>query len=242
MQPSHVSLDPTLYQQNDGYLRHRQEYEYFVRHYRPQPGYAQQPQPYSHGYVVEGEKRRRYGEDEEPRHLDIAMSYGEAKRIDAPQVSDSSTKQGVPEMRATYAACQEVGGEETGNSDEEHVQHVFAPQFPQRHAPRRCLLWACKACKRKTVAVDRRKAATMRERRRLHKVNDAFEILKRRTTGNPNQRLPKVEILRNAIGYIESLEQLLRGSRPDSREEKVDTRSNSNSSDYMVSVNVIMIH
>ena len=38
------------------------------------------------------------------------------------------------------------------------------------HGPRRCLLWACKACKKKTVTVDRRKAATLRERRRLRKV------------------------------------------------------------------------
>ena len=77
---------------------------------------------------------------------------------------------------------------------------------------RRCLLWACKVCKRKTVTVDRRKAATMRERRRLKKVNEAFDTLKRRTCPNPNQRLPKVEILRNAIEYIENLEDILRSS------------------------------
>ncbi|CAF1440278.1 unnamed protein product [Adineta ricciae] len=76
----------------------------------------------------------------------------------------------------------------------------------------RCLLWACKTCKRKTVTVDRRKAATIRERRRLRKVNEAFDILKRRTCSNPTQRLPKVEILRNAIDYIENLEDLLRSS------------------------------
>jgi myogenic factor 5 len=50
----------------------------------------------------------------------------------------------------------------------------------------------------------------MRERRRLKKVNQAFDTLKRCTTTNPNQRLPKVEILRNAIRYIESLQELLR--------------------------------
>ena len=82
---------------------------------------------------------------------------------------------------------------------------------------RRCLLWACKACKRKTVTVDRRKAATMRERRRLRKVNEAFETLKRRTCPNPSQRLPKVEILRNAIEYIENLEDLLRSAGVTSR-------------------------
>ncbi len=43
----------------------------------------------------------------------------------------------------------------------------------------------------------------------VRKVNEAFEILKRRTCSNPNQRLPKVEILRSAIEYIENLEDLL---------------------------------
>ncbi len=40
-------------------------------------------------------------------------------------------------------------------------------------------------------------------------MNEAFEILKRRTCSNPNQRLPKVEILRSAIEYIENLSDLL---------------------------------
>lgn len=34
-------------------------------------------------------------------------------------------------------------------------------------------------------------------------------MLKKRTCTNPNQRLPKVEILRSAIEYIENLEELL---------------------------------
>uniref|UniRef100_A0A667Y4W4 Myogenic factor n=1 Tax=Myripristis murdjan TaxID=586833 RepID=A0A667Y4W4_9TELE len=96
---------------------------------------------------------------------------------------------------------------------EEDDEHVRAPSG--HHQAGRCLLWACKACKRKTTNADRRKAATMRERRRLSKVNDAFETLKRCTSANPNQRLPKVEILRNAISYIESLQALLRGGQDD---------------------------
>lgn len=122
-----------------------------------------------------------------------------------------------------------------GSDDgEDSVPHVLAPGF---HGPnRRCLLWACKACKRKTVAIDRRKAATLRERRRLRKVNEAFETLKRRTCPNPNQRLPKVEILRNAIEYIESLEELLHGNRIPRTDDHVnDSGSTSGSSDYMVS-------
>ncbi|XP_072237288.1 myoblast determination protein 1 homolog isoform X1 [Leuresthes tenuis] len=97
---------------------------------------------------------------------------------------------------------------------EEEDQHVRAPGG--LHQAGHCLLWACKACKRKTTHADRRKAATMRERRRLSKVNDAFETLKRCTASNPNQRLPKVEILRNAISYIESLQALLRTGQDDS--------------------------
>ncbi|XP_041845338.1 myoblast determination protein 1 homolog isoform X1 [Melanotaenia boesemani] len=99
-------------------------------------------------------------------------------------------------------------------STEEEDQHVRAPGG--LHQAGHCLLWACKACKRKTTHADRRKAATMRERRRLSKVNDAFETLKRCTASNPNQRLPKVEILRNAISYIESLQTLLRAGQDDS--------------------------
>ncbi|XP_077493338.1 myogenic-determination protein nautilus [Amblyomma americanum] len=98
-------------------------------------------------------------------------------------------------------------------------QHVLAP-CSGGQGLRRCLAWACRACKRRTLAVDRRRAATLRERRRLRRVNEAFEALKRRTCANPAQRLPKVEILRNAIEYIEGLEDLLEaadGARTASR-------------------------
>lgn len=122
-------------------------------------------------------------------------------------------------------------GDSLLDENDDHTPHVLAPGY---HGPtRRCLLWACKACKKKTVTVDRRKAATMRERRRLRRVNEAFEVLKKRTCPNPNQRLPKVEILRNAIEYIESLEDLLHGNRPGGREENTETVSNSSGSDYM---------
>ncbi|TRZ12935.1 hypothetical protein HGM15179_014156 [Zosterops borbonicus] len=84
-----------------------------------------------------------------------------------------------------------------------------ALQDKEPSCPGQCLPWACKACKRKSVSLDRRRAATLREKRRLKKVNEAFEALKRSTLLNPNQRLPKVEILRSAIQYIERLQSLL---------------------------------
>lgn len=50
-------------------------------------------------------------------------------------------------------------------------EHVLTPLACAAGQSRPCLTWACKACKKKSVAVDRRKAATLRERRRLRKVS-----------------------------------------------------------------------
>ncbi|XP_029428472.1 myogenin [Rhinatrema bivittatum] len=95
------------------------------------------------------------------------------------------------------------------------------PGLPQQeHCPGQCLPWACRICKRKTVSMDRRRAATLREKRRLKKVNEAFEALKRSTLLNPNQRLPKVEILRSAIQYIERLQALLSSLNQQEREQR----------------------
>ncbi|KAG7275389.1 hypothetical protein CRUP_021587, partial [Coryphaenoides rupestris] len=101
------------------------------------------------------------------------------------------------------------GGLLTGMEDKASPASSLSPGSEQSHCPGQCLPWACKMCKRKTVTMDRRKAATLREKRRLKKVNEAFEALKRSTLMNPNQRLPKVEILRSAIQYIERLQALV---------------------------------
>ncbi|CAG5117077.1 unnamed protein product [Candidula unifasciata] len=151
-----------------------------------------------------------------------------------PRPRDSTT----PGHNLDDSACGNDHGSINDSCDDDddsddHIPHVLAPGY---HGPnRRCLLWACKACKRKTVTIDRRKAATMRERRRLKRVNEAFETLKRRTCPNPNQRLPKVEILRNAIEYIESLEELLHGNRINRTEDNncIDNNSSSSGSEYM---------
>lgn len=99
------------------------------------------------------------------------------------------------------------------DDDLENVDDKFNhTSHPNGH---QCLAWACKACKRKTGPHDRRRAATLRERRRLKRVNQAYETLKRCACANPNQRLPKVEILRNAITYICNLQRMLYGEKQD---------------------------
>ncbi|XP_056272717.1 myoblast determination protein 1 homolog [Pseudoliparis swirei] len=136
-------------------------------------------------------------EDLDPRLVHVGLLKPDSSSSPCSSPSPSSTSSSSSSSLARH------------NHQDQDEQHVRAPSG--HHQAGRCLLWACKACKRKTTNADRRKAATQRERRRLGKVNDAFESLKRCTSANPNQRLPKVEILRNAISYIESLQALLRG-------------------------------
>ena len=151
---------------------------------------------------------------------------------------DLDLKQNSP-MSSYGGSLKDEGSDKSGDDmnsaddNDEHLTHVLAPGYHGEN--RRCLLWACKACKRKSVQIDRRKAATMRERRRLRKVNEAFEVLKKRTCPNPNQRLPKVEILKNAIEYIESLEDMLHGNRLVRPDDHLHETGSNNGSDYMVS-------
>ncbi|KAK9516131.1 hypothetical protein VZT92_024085 [Zoarces viviparus] len=140
-------------------------------------------------------------EDLDPRLVHVGLLKPDDSSSCSPSPSPSSTSSSSSLLHLHHRA------------EAEDDEHVRAPSG--HHQAGRCLLWACKACKRKTTNADRRKAATLRERRRLCKVNDAFENLKRCTSANPNQRLPKVEILRNAISYIESLQALLRGGKDD---------------------------
>lgn len=123
----------------------------------------------------------------------LEADHGALQHMDVPEVSPLYREDESPDSPS------QEGGEE----------HVFVPKALKQHCDGQCLIWACKICKRKSGPTDRRKAATLRERRRLKKINEAFDALKRKTVPNPNQRLPKVEILRSAISYIEKLQDLL---------------------------------
>lgn len=68
--------------------------------------------------------------------------------------------------------------------------------------------WTCKSCKKRDPS-DRRRNATLRERRRLKRVNEAYDGLKKCAVRNSSQRLPKVQILRAAIQRIEHLQRML---------------------------------
>ncbi|XP_029350909.1 myogenic factor 6 [Echeneis naucrates] len=129
--------------------------------------------------------------------------HGPLQHLDMAGVSPLYNGDDSPLSAGQDHVPSETGGDSSGE------EHVLAPPGLGAHCEGQCLVWACKICKRKSAPTDRRKAATLRERRRLKKINEAFDALKRKTVANPNQRLPKVEILRSAISYIERLQDLL---------------------------------
>lgn len=73
---------------------------------------------------------------------------------------------------------------ENNNCNNATVNHILEPSALKNNNfhnfnnnnenVRKCLTWACKACKKKNISVDRRRAATLRERRRLRKVDIYF--------------------------------------------------------------------
>ncbi|XP_077089929.1 myogenic factor 6 [Siphateles boraxobius] len=134
---------------------------------------------------------------------DLRYLEGDHGTLDMPGVSPLYEGNDSPLSPGQDPVASETGCESSGE------EHVLAPPGLQSHCDGQCLMWACKICKRKSAPTDRRKAATLRERRRLKKINEAFDALKKKTVPNPNQRLPKVEILRSAISYIEKLQDLL---------------------------------
>jgi hypothetical protein len=60
--------------------------------------------------------------------------------------------------------------DEAYHDDQGGHQHFVTPVAGAEGGPPQCLAWACRACKRMSRGVDRRQAATVRERRRLGKV------------------------------------------------------------------------
>lgn len=105
----------------------------------------------------------------------VAFFYANQNQIDS---SNSKPKpKSIDETKSTstksdtgYASAESS----IESDDEKELNHILEPQNTNcsPNGPRKCLAWACKACKKKTVAIDRRKAATLRERRRLRKVKN----------------------------------------------------------------------
>lgn len=94
----------------------------------------------------------------------------------------SSHLQSLPSLPPPppQSSSSSLSGTSTASTVDHHFeQHILEPITHAMNGvqmtKRPCLTWACKACKKKTVTVDRRKAATLRERRRLRKVSKIYK-------------------------------------------------------------------
>ena len=125
----------------------------------------------------------------------------------------------VPTMQLPFELTSQYGVDDVDLHVTEH--NMTSHQHTSHPGGHHCLAWACKACKKRSGPHDRRRAATLRERRRLKRVNQAYDALKRCACANPNQRLPKVEILRNAIAYISNLQRILYGDNVGAPEAEI---------------------
>jgi len=105
-------------------------------------------------------------------------SEAEVRTASADSSQGTTAKHRQRRRRRQRAAPQSVPNGQT--EIDTLCQHVRDPTVPDHcgttdrtendDGHRCCLVWACKACKKRAAPADRRRAATLRERKRLHKV------------------------------------------------------------------------
>lgn len=72
-----------------------------------------------------------------------------------------------------------------------------------------------KKTRRRVASIAQRRAANIRERRRMYNLNEAFDKLRRKVpTFAYEKRLSRIETLRLAITYISFMSELLTGTPP----------------------------
>lgn len=99
------------------------------------------------------------------------VSMGILSPATTTSTSSCSNEEELPHLQLSLPSS---ASSSTVDHFEQHVLEPISHSINGIQVTKRpCLTWACKACKKKTVTVDRRKAATLRERRRLRKVSRA---------------------------------------------------------------------
>ncbi|ESP01562.1 hypothetical protein LOTGIDRAFT_58541, partial [Lottia gigantea] len=69
--------------------------------------------------------------------------------------------------------------------------------------------------RRRTQSVVQRRAANVRERRRMFQLNEAFDALRKRLPAfNYEKRLSRIETLRLAMTYISFMQDVTSGADP----------------------------
>lgn len=110
-----------------------------------------------------------YGSDHELQKRGYEMNHIDSSAFNQNMYSDKLNKL-MDKSSGLMSQMELLDDSSSMSSVASTEEHILAPRC-MAGKTRPCLTWACKACKKKSVAVDRRKAATLRERRRLRKVD-----------------------------------------------------------------------
>ncbi|XP_050434614.1 protein Fer3-like [Adelges cooleyi] len=97
-----------------------------------------------------------------------------------------------------------------------HPQQSSLTQNPvQRNSLQKSSMASSKKIRRRVATLAQRRAANIRERRRMYNLNEAFDKLRRKVpTFAYEKRLSRIETLRLAITYISFMSELLQSTPP----------------------------
>jgi len=122
-----------------------------------------------------------------PRSVDSQVSPTTTAGVRTASADSSHGSTAKPRQRRRRRQRAAPQGDPDGQTEVDILsQHVRDPTVPDgcdtadhagSESHRCCLVWACKACKKRAAPADRRRAATLRERKRLHKVRSFLGVL-----------------------------------------------------------------
>lgn len=145
-----------------------------VSHDGNQQQFNQRQQTTNHQHQHQHQQTHSNKDNPNKNVEDSIKQNSQEKSLDIDYISKDIKQNNLMRPDTGYASAESS----LESDDEKETGHIFEPSSNNNgctlSGPRKCLAWACKACKKKTVSIDRRKAATLRERRRLRKVGFVF--------------------------------------------------------------------
>ena len=89
--------------------------------------------------------------------------------------------------------------------------------------------------RRRVISLEQRKAANIRERRRMYELNDAFDGLRKRVpTFAYEKKLSRIETLNLAVNYIEFMAEILKNDGEKCKELVKNVKSKNSTNETII--------
>ncbi|KAI9561221.1 hypothetical protein GHT06_012177 [Daphnia sinensis] len=122
---------------------------------------------------------------------------------------------------------QAIGATDSGQTHHAEQSQLIGQPVPQKakssanRGMRPCRMSATAKKRKRVATVAQRRAANIRERRRMFNLNEAFDKLRRKVpTFAYEKRLSRIETLRLAITYISFMDQVIRNESKSSQQQQ----------------------